>query len=119
LIVHAGNAPQTARISLTFLDKNGTAKAPHPPYSPDLAPFDFFLSGHAKQLLRGAGFPDQDSLFDAIMRIVPGLEKVLLNDVFLFWMDRLQSCATAHGGDIEETKFSKMDCDVNHPVMRC
>jgi hypothetical protein len=50
VIVHASNAcPDTAKMSLDFLEQNGM-KAPYPSYSPDLAPADFYLFGHVKQL---------------------------------------------------------------------
>ncbi len=35
---------------------------PHPPYSPDLAPSDFYLFRHMKKALRGQHFSDGDSL---------------------------------------------------------
>jgi hypothetical protein len=44
LIVYAENArPHTAGVTLKFLKEKKTKKAPHPPYSPDLAPSDFYL----------------------------------------------------------------------------
>jgi histone-lysine N-methyltransferase SETMAR len=44
LIVHADNSrPHTAKSSMEFFEANGMRKAPHPAYSPDLAPSDFFL----------------------------------------------------------------------------
>jgi histone-lysine N-methyltransferase SETMAR len=43
LSVHSDNARRhTAKLSMDFLNANGMKKAPHPPYSPDLAPTDFF-----------------------------------------------------------------------------
>jgi hypothetical protein len=72
-----------------FSDENDVTKTRHPPYSLDLTPSDFFLFGH----LRGAEFPDWNSLFDAIVQILTGLEKVSLNDVVLSWMDQVRSCA--------------------------
>jgi hypothetical protein len=50
LMVHADNVcPHPARTFLEFMEANGMEKAPHPPYSPDLDPLDFFLFGHAKE----------------------------------------------------------------------
>jgi transposase len=44
LIVHADNArPHMARVTLELLKHNGMKRAPHPPYSPDLVPSDFYL----------------------------------------------------------------------------
>jgi hypothetical protein len=98
LIVHADDLQShTARIFLTILYENGVTKARPFPYSPDLAPSGFFLFGQAKQLLRGAECPDWNSLFDAIVQLLTGLEKGTLNDIVLSWMDRLRSCAAAHG----------------------
>jgi hypothetical protein len=52
LIAHPDNEhPHRAGISLTLLKKNDMTTAPHPPYSPDFAPSDFFLFVHVKQLL--------------------------------------------------------------------
>ena len=34
------------------LEELGIKRLPHPPYSPDLAPSDFFLFGHLKKFLR-------------------------------------------------------------------
>jgi hypothetical protein len=101
LIVHANDVrPHMPKIFMTFPDENDAAKAPHPLYSSDLPPSGFFLFGHVKQLLRGAEFPDRDSLFDANVQISTGLEKITVNDVVPSWIDRLRSWAAAHGGHI-------------------
>jgi hypothetical protein len=101
-IVHANTAClHTARNFLTFRDEIYMRKAPHLPYFPDLSPSDFFLFGHLKHLGGGAEFPDRDSLFDAIVHSLTALEKVSLNDMFLWRMDRIRSCTVAHGDHIE------------------
>jgi hypothetical protein len=90
---------------LVFLDENDVMKAPHPRYSPGLAPSDSLLFGHVKQLLPGAEFPDRDLLFDAIVQILTRREKVTLNDAVLSWVDRLRSCAAGHRHCIGQTVF--------------
>ena len=40
----------------------GWTVLPHPPYSPDLAPYDFHLFGPLKYALRGRRFADIDDL---------------------------------------------------------
>jgi hypothetical protein len=53
LVVHADNArAHTAQKCRTFCEENGLRLAPHPPYSPDLAPSDFFLFGYVKERLK-------------------------------------------------------------------
>jgi histone-lysine N-methyltransferase SETMAR len=44
LTVHADNArPHTAKMTSQFMEQNSMQRAPHPAYSPDLAPSDFYL----------------------------------------------------------------------------
>jgi hypothetical protein len=71
LIVLADNArPHTAKVALDLMKG-----APHPPYSSDLSPPGFSLSGYVKRLLRGHGFVDREALLHAIGDIFRGLEK--------------------------------------------
>jgi hypothetical protein len=49
--------------------------APHPPYSPNLAPSDFYLFGYVKRCLAGLSFEDTDQLLAAVEGILEGIEK--------------------------------------------
>jgi hypothetical protein len=94
LIVHADNAsPHTTKMTSQFMEQNSMQKAPHPTYSPDLAPFDFYLFGYVKQLLSGCRFADQDSLLQVDSGILVCIEKVTLESVFHNWMERLCQCS--------------------------
>jgi hypothetical protein len=64
-----------AKITPQFMEQNSMQRAPHPAYSPDLAPSDFDLFGCIKQLLSGGQFADQDSLLPAVSDILVGIEK--------------------------------------------
>jgi histone-lysine N-methyltransferase SETMAR len=49
VLVHADNAhPHTAKLSTHYFNENRMKSAPHPPYSPDLAPSDFYIFGYVK-----------------------------------------------------------------------
>jgi hypothetical protein len=65
--------------------------APHPPYSPDLAPSDFYLFVYLKRCLAGLSFDSADQLLAAAEGVLEGIEKVTLRAVFLEWMDRLRN----------------------------
>ncbi|GFQ95135.1 hypothetical protein TNCT_308751 [Trichonephila clavata] len=53
-ILHRGNASShISPIVSKLLDKMGMATLPQPPYSPDLAPSDFFLFPRIKRTLKG------------------------------------------------------------------
>jgi histone-lysine N-methyltransferase SETMAR len=52
-VVHAANArPESARRTVRYIEACGMVRASHPPYSPDLAPSDFFLFGCFKIMLQ-------------------------------------------------------------------
>jgi histone-lysine N-methyltransferase SETMAR len=88
--VHADNArPHTAKLSTQYFDENRMKSAPHPPYSPDLAPSNFYLFGYVKRCLARLSFEDVDQLLAAVEGILEGAEKVTLQAVFLDWMDQL------------------------------
>jgi hypothetical protein len=71
--------------------------APHPPYSPDLAPSDFYIFGYVKWCLAGLSFEDPDQLLTAVEGVLKGIEKMTLQAVFLKWMDRLRKCIDING----------------------
>ena len=56
-ILHHNNVPaHTSHLVQQFLAKHGTAQLQQPPYSPDLAPCDFFLFPKLKKVLKGHQF---------------------------------------------------------------
>jgi hypothetical protein len=69
----------------------------HPPYSPDLAPSDFFLFGHVKHSLAGAAFASRSELFEAIPSVVTEIPREILHRVFDDWLERLDWVAKNHG----------------------
>jgi hypothetical protein len=64
--------------------------AAHPPYSPDLAPSDFYLLGHVKGLLMGGSFEAGERLLSAVEGFFGCFEKWTLTKVFLEWMTRVE-----------------------------
>ena len=70
ITLHHDNAPaHTAAAAKEFLACEGVQLMSHPPYSPDLAPCDFFLFPHVKKQLRGTRC---DSPQDAIRAFTEG-----------------------------------------------
>jgi hypothetical protein len=65
-----------------------------PPYSPDIAPSDFFfhLFGGVKVLLTGESFEAGEDLLSAVEVILGALEKLILSRVSLEWKTRLERC---------------------------
>jgi hypothetical protein len=52
------------------LDSHRMRRAPHPPFSPNLAPSDFCLFDKLKTALMGSAFKNEQELLDGIMRVL-------------------------------------------------
>jgi hypothetical protein len=71
--------------------------ASHPPYSPDLAPPDFFLLRYVKHAIERAEFPSEKTLLAAIQSIASDLTIDTLTAVFAKWVERLRWVALNEG----------------------
>jgi hypothetical protein len=70
----------------------GFRRMANPPYSPDLAPHDFFLFGAMKQAFAGQHFAAIDNLLMSVEAFLRGLSADFLQTVFQEWIRRLQLC---------------------------
>ena len=62
------NAPaHTSKRTLEEFEKLRIETLPHPPYSPDLAPSDYWLFSEMKKPLRGKRFSDFEHLKSAVV----------------------------------------------------
>lgn len=62
-ILHQDNAPTHTALSVKkYLAKNNITVMEHPPYSPDLAPCDFFFFPKVKFALKGTRFESVDTV---------------------------------------------------------
>jgi transposase len=72
-------------------------QATHPPYSPDLAPYEFFLFGYVNRKLMGYHAESPSELLLGIRVILSEIPREILNPVFLEWMERLRKCIDTNG----------------------
>jgi hypothetical protein len=56
-------------VSLAFLDSHRMRRVHQPPFSPDLAPSDFYLFGKVKTTLMGSVFENEQELLDELSSI--------------------------------------------------
>ena len=103
LLLHDNAPPHTARATLQFLGNNNIETLSHPPYSPDLAPSDFWLFPNLKMPLRGKRFPSDNELIGAADGVLRDLQKDGLLHVFEKWESRMRKCVELGGGYIEKT----------------
>lgn len=77
--------------------KNDVVRVAHPPYSPDLAPSDYFLFGYVKNKLSGQLFNSPDHLFDTITDIIVSIPRYTMNKVFDSWIKRCDEIIQSNG----------------------
>ncbi|GFW66942.1 histone-lysine N-methyltransferase SETMAR [Trichonephila clavipes] len=66
-LLHHDNArPHFPLCVLYVLQQNNVEILPHPPYSPDLTPYDFWMFPQLKKLLRGKHFASNEACVKAV-----------------------------------------------------
>jgi hypothetical protein len=92
LVIHMDNSPiHKSKVASQKIPSMRVKLVPHPPYSQDLTPPDFFLFGYIKQKIIGQEFASPDDLFEAIREEFDGLSPSVLESVFEEWLIRLQT----------------------------
>jgi hypothetical protein len=72
-------------------------RMPQPPYSPDLAPSDFYLFPTVKERLEGIQLADEDQFFESLQEILNGLDHEELNAIFRAWVRLVQEVSEGNG----------------------
>ena len=96
--LHVDNAPShRARKTKSKLEELSLDRTPHPPYSPDLAPSDFWLFGLLKGRLEGQEFTHRAELEAAILAELSNISKPEFEAVYENWIHRLKTCIESQG----------------------
>ena len=102
IVLHFDNArPHISKKVLQYLASHDMERAPQPPYSPDLAPSDFYLFGYIKGLLAGRSFNSAEELLSAVDEILSEISETTLMRVFKEWEERLKQVIELKGDYIE------------------
>lgn len=97
------NAPvHTARVSRQTLKDTGFSEIDHPPYSPDLAPSDYFLFSNLKKELRGRRFANNNEMKAAVESHFEGKEKEYFFGGLKALYARCEKCISLEGDYIEK-----------------
>lgn len=94
---HDNAAAHTAKLTQDYLEQNGVTVLPHPPYSPDLSPPDFFLFGYLKQRMHGKSFKSLDEALRVFGQEIAEIKKETWHGAFDEWFRRLELCVNNHG----------------------
>lgn len=99
------NAPvHKSKVAMAALDRCGFESLVHPPYSPDLAPSDYYLFPNLKKELRGKKFQDDEEVKAAILTHFEGKEKKYFFDGIHKLISRSEKCIKLKGNYIEKEK---------------
>ena len=97
-VFHMDNAPcHNSRATREYLEENKVVRIDHPPYSPDLAPSDFYLFGYVKNAFANIVLNSMEEAVKEIMAFVEGIPKKQLIAVFDEWRRRLKNCIEREG----------------------
>jgi histone-lysine N-methyltransferase SETMAR len=103
IILHHDNASShTSAATTTYLTGQNVELMGHPPYSPDLAPNDFFLFPHIKNKLRGQRFSAPEEAVDAFKNHVLEVPQSKWKKCFENWFERMKKCIDHRGEYFEK-----------------
>ena len=102
-ILHHDNArPHTSHRTQQALQQMNLAQLPHPPYSPDLAPSDFFLFPQLKKHLKGNHYANDTEVEFAVRQWFREKSPEFFADGMRQLVKRWQLCVTRNGDYVEK-----------------
>lgn len=103
VIFHQDNAPaHKSAVVMAKIHECGFQLAEHPPYSPDLAPSDFYLFPKIKNELRGRHFKSDDDVIDAVSLFLEGQDSSFYREGITKLHDRWSKCISLKGDYVEK-----------------
>ena len=101
--LHHDNAPaHSSNVVREFLTANNIDVLSHPPYSPDLAPCDFWLFSKLKKMLVGQKYESRSAVGSGVHQYLRGIPKEDFAWAFREWLRRLQRCIDVDGEYFEK-----------------
>jgi len=100
--------PHIAAVALEALTEIGGSALKHPPYSPDLAPCDFWAFPTLKRQLRGKRFSSDDEVRNATAAVLKEMSQNNLFHVFKSFINRCKKCIQCEGCYFEKER--KKNC---------
>ena len=92
----------TWKVAMDAVEQNGYELIPHPAYSPDLAPSDFFLFPNLKKDIRGLHFRSDEEVVTAVEEWVNGKDPDFFSSGLMALEHHWSKCITLEGNYIEK-----------------
>ena len=103
LLLHHDNASvHTAAVTLDFVAANDFQLVIGPPYSPDLAPCDWFLFYYVKWQLKGKQFQNVEDARAFIEGVILDIPQSTWSGVINSWFERMVRCVQAEGSFLKK-----------------
>jgi histone-lysine N-methyltransferase SETMAR len=100
--LHHDNAPAySSQLIQSFLAKHGIPVVCQAPYSPDMAPCDFWLFPKLKRPLKGSRFDSRKDIMRNALKELRSLPEEAFQKCFQQWKERWAKCVESHGAYFE------------------
>ena len=100
--LHRDNAPaHSSQLIQTFLAKHNIPVVRQAPYSPDMAPCDYWLFPHLKMQLKGTRFESQDDIIQNMMAKLYSIRKEAFQKCFEQWQNCWEKCVLSQADYFE------------------
>jgi transposase len=87
--LHHDNAPaHSSHLIQSFLAEHGIPVVRQAPYSPDMAPCDFWLFSKLKRLLKGSRFDSREDIMRNATNELRSLPEEIFQKCFQQWKER-------------------------------
>ncbi|GFU53074.1 histone-lysine n-methyltransferase setmar-like protein [Trichonephila clavipes] len=101
-LVHHDNAPaHTSNLVQQYLSKHNIAQLRQPPYSPDIAPCDFWLFPRLKMPLNGHRFDNKQTVETNATNALKAISKTDFQECFNKWKHRYEQLVQSNGNYFE------------------
>ena len=101
-LFHHDNAPAHNALEIQeFLAKNKIAILEEPPYSPNLAPCDFFLFPKLKEVIKRTHFQESEAIKTTMRRELRAISEESFQECVKALQRRLEKCILAQGDYFE------------------
>ena len=101
-LLHHDNAPaHLSNLVQEFLTKHNFAQLRQHPYSPDIAPCDFYVFPKLKMALKGKRFDDIETMQNNATRKLKAIQKSAFEDCFKMWKHHWERVVHSKGNYFE------------------
>jgi hypothetical protein len=103
LVVHTDNAlAHNSRITQNVFGRSPLKRLPHPPYSPNISPSDFYLFRKVESAPIGPEISDEIALFEAVTEILNSISDAELQSIFQSWIAHVEKVIDAGKDHLNE-----------------